>query len=89
MFFAKNLSEQTLYYIDPFGSILASVALAVRASYNSATEATPEKLVFGRDMMFKLKTLTNLKELSLQKQKLVDKAKLRKIGSCGPRLYFW
>ena len=73
----KNLSEQTLDYIDPFGSILASVAWAVRSSYNNSTDATPAQLVFGRDMMFNISTLVNWKELSIKKQTLVDKANLR------------
>jgi hypothetical protein len=77
MFLIKNLREQILDYIDPFGPILASVAWAVRASYNSATDATPAQLVFGRDMMFNITSLVNWKELSIRKQKLVDKANLR------------
>ena len=77
MFLTKKLKEQILDYIDPFGEILASIAWAVRASYNSATDATPAQLVFGRDMLFNLKALINWKELSIKKQKLVDKANLR------------
>ena len=77
MFLTKNLKEQVLDYLDPFGEILASIAWAVRASYNSATDATPAQLVFGRDMLFNIKALINWKELSLKKQKLVDKANLR------------
>ena len=78
MFLTKKLKEQILDYIDPFfGEILASIAWAVRASYNSATDATPAQLVFSRDMLFNLKALINWKELSIKKQKLVDKANLR------------
>ena len=65
----KNLSEQTLDYIDPFGSILASVAWAVRSSYNNSTDVTPAQLVFGRDMMFNISTFVNWKELSIKKNK--------------------
>ena len=77
MFVTKNLNEQTFDYIDPFGSILASIAWAIRASYNSATDSTPAQIVFGRDMLFNLKSLINWKELSMKKQALVDKANLR------------
>ena len=77
MLLTKNLIEETLDYVDPFGSILSSVAWAVRSSYNNTTNATPAQLVFGRDMMFNLSTLVNWKELSLRKQALVDKANLR------------
>ena len=77
MFLTKKLKVQILDYIDPFGEILPSIAWAVRASYNSATDTTPAQLVFGRDMLFNLKALINWKELSIKKQKLVDKANLR------------
>ena len=77
MFLTKNFKEQIFDYIDPFGSILASVAWAIRASYNSATQATPAQLVFGRDMMFNISSLVNWKDLSIRKQKLVDQANLR------------
>ena len=77
MFLTKNLKEQTFDYIDPFGSILASIAWAVRASYNSTTESTPAQMVFGRDMIFNLQTLINWKDLSIRKQRLVDKSNLR------------
>ena len=76
MFLTKNLREQIFDYIDPFGSILASIAWAVRASHNSATNATPAQLVFGRDMLLNMQSLINWKELSKCKQKLVDKANL-------------
>ena len=71
------MKEKELDYLDPFGEILVSVAWAVRASYNSATDATPTQLVLDRDMLFNLNTLVNWKELSIRKQKLVDKANLR------------
>ena len=77
MFLTKNLPEETFDYLDPFGHILASVAWAVRASYNSATNATPAQLVFGRDMMFNLQTLVDWKHLSLKKQEATDVANLR------------
>jgi hypothetical protein len=77
MFLTKNLKERTFDYIDPFGDILASIAWAVRASYNSSTNKTPAQLVFGRDMMFNLTSLVNWKELSIKKQRDVDKANLR------------
>ena len=81
MFTTKNLKEQTFDYIDPFGQILSSVAWAIRASYNSATDATPAQLVFSRDMLFNISTLVNWKALALNKQKSVDRANLRE--NCG------
>jgi hypothetical protein len=77
MFLTKNMKEQILDYIDPFGDILASIAWAVRASYNSTTDATPAELVFGRDMMFNIKSIVDWKALSIRKQKAVDAANVR------------
>ncbi len=77
MLLTKNFREQVFDYIDPFGSILASVAWAVRDSYNSSTQHSAAQMVFGRDMMFNLSALINWKDLSLRKQKLVDAANLR------------
>ena len=77
MFTTKNLRKQTFDYIDPFGQILASIAWAVRASYNSATDATPAQLVFGRDMLFNISAIVNWKSISTTRQKSVDKANLR------------
>ena len=77
MFLTKIFKETIFDNIDPFGSILASVAWAIRASYNITTQATPAQLVFGRDMMFNISSLVNWKELSIRKQHLVDKANLR------------
>ena len=77
MFLTKNMKEQVLDYIDPFGDILASIAWAVRASYNSTTDATPAELVFGRDMMFNIKSIIDWKALSIRKQKAVDTANVR------------
>ena len=73
----KELCNQTLDPIDPWGEMLASVAWAIRASFNTATQATPAQLVFGRDMIFNLKTLINWKKMSIQRQKKVDKANKR------------
>ena len=77
MLLTKNLQEEVLDDLYPFGPTLSSVAWAICSSYNNTTDATPAQLVFGRDMMFNLTTLVNWKQLSLRKQQLVDKANLR------------
>ena len=77
MFLTKTMKDKVLDFVDPFGEILASIAWAIRASHNTATNATPAQLVFGRDMLFNLTTLANWKQLSLEKQLKVDKANLR------------
>ena len=76
MLVTKDLCEETFDYLDPFGQILASVAWAIRALYNSATDATPAQLVFGRDMLFNISTLVNWKSIATSKQANIDKANL-------------
>jgi len=51
MFNTKNLPHQVLDLIDPFGEKLSSIAWAVRASYNTATEATPTVSVWTRHVI--------------------------------------
>jgi hypothetical protein len=65
MFLKKNFKEQIFDYIDPFGSILASVAWAICASYNISTQTMPAQLVFKQDMMFNISSLVNWKDLSI------------------------
>ena len=77
MLTTKDLQSQIFDYIDPWGEILASIAWAIRASFNSSLNATPAQMVFGRDMIFNLKSLINWKAISIKKQQLVDKANLR------------
>ena len=71
------MKNQEYDFLDPFGETLASIAWAVRASYNTTSKATPAQIVFGGDMIFNLKSLINWHAMSLNKQKLVDKANLR------------
>ena len=73
----KELDSQTFDYIDPWGEILSSIAWAIRASFHSTHQATPAQMVFGRDMIFNLKSLINWKVVSARKQQTVDKANLR------------
>jgi len=77
MFTTKNLPHQVFNLIAPFGEILSSLAWAVRASYNTAAQATPSQLVFGRNMLFNMKALINWKALSIWKQQIVDKGNLQ------------
>ena len=73
----KELCSQILDPIDPWGEMLALVAWAIRASFNTSQKATPAKLVFGRDMIFNLKSLINWKTMALERQRKVDVANKR------------
>ena len=64
-------------YYNPWGSILSSIAWAVRSSHHSTLGHIPAQLVFGRDMIFNLRTVANWKEISHRKQRQVDLDHLR------------
>lgn len=57
--------------------MLTSIAWAVRAAHHSTLGYTPAQLVYGRDMIFNLKTIINWKDISARKQIQVDKDNLR------------
>ena len=46
----KYIDNKVFEHIDPWGKTLASIALAIRASYHSTIMSTPGKAVFGRDI---------------------------------------
>ena len=60
----KELDKLIFDYIDPWDEVLSSVSWSVRKSYHSTLLATPEQLVFGRDMLFNTKKAINWKLIS-------------------------
>ena len=44
---------------DPWSGILAATAFAVHSTYHTTLQATPGQLVFGRDMIFNIKHITD------------------------------
>jgi Integrase core domain. len=73
----KDLSNHVFDYIDPWGEILSSIAWAIRALYHSTLGATPAQLVFGRDMIFNIKTIEDWRTITARKQKQVIKDNLQ------------
>ena len=51
----KELKTHIFDYVNPWGSILSSVAWAVRSSYHSVLQADPAQLLLGSDMVVNLK----------------------------------
>ena len=54
MLVTKNLDNKVFDYIDPWVENLAYIPWAKRASYHCTIMATPDKAIFGRDMLYKL-----------------------------------
>jgi hypothetical protein len=63
--------------IDPWTSILTSIAYAVRCSFHSTLKATPGQLVFGRDMLLDLKFEPNYTQTWAQKQQRINYDNIR------------
>ena len=59
MIFTKDLDRKVYDYTDPWGKIIASVALKARASYHHTLGFTPGQAVFGRDMLFSLTSIVD------------------------------
>jgi Integrase core domain. len=79
----QQLEDQVLDYIDPFGELLASIAWAsICSSYHRMLEATPAQLVFGRDMIFNIKTMVNWDLVRKCKQSQVDFDNARRENKC-------
>ena len=57
----KDLVNVTFEAVAPWSNILASIVYAVWWSYNSTLQATPVKLVFGRDMIVDINFQPNYK----------------------------
>jgi hypothetical protein len=77
MMAAQDLKTRIFDFVNPWGPILTSIAWAIRAAHHSTLGYTPAQLVFGRDMVFNIKTIINWKDISERKQAQVDKDNLR------------
>ena len=77
MMITQDLKSKVFDFINPWGPMLTSIAWAVRAAHHSTLGYTPAQLVYGRDMIFNLKTIINWKDISARKQIQVDKDNLR------------
>jgi hypothetical protein len=78
MMITQDLKSKVFDFINPWGPMLTSIAWAVRAAHHSTLGYTPAQLVYGRDMIFNLKTIINWKDISARKKIQVDKDKKTK-----------
>ena len=66
--FTKYIDNKLFDYIDPWGKTLASIALAIRASYHRTIGAKPYQYVFGRDTIINLVSVFYWKIIIYNKQ---------------------
>ena len=69
---AKDMANITLDPVYPWSKILASIAYAMRYSYNEKIQANPEKIIFGSNMILGINFQPNYKEMWQRKQKLIN-----------------
>ena len=60
MIFTKDLDRKVYDYTDPWGKIIASVALKARASYHHTLGFTPDQYAFGRYVLLNLISIDDL-----------------------------
>jgi transposase InsO family protein len=63
-----ELQKRELDHQDPWSSLLASAAYAIRSTYHTTLKATPAQLVFGRDMLLPIKFKANWAEIKARRQ---------------------
>ena len=54
MLLTKDIYNKLFDYIDPWGETRGYIAWAIRSSYHPTIGSTPDKYLFGRDMIFNL-----------------------------------
>ena len=68
----KELEEHDFNYDDPWSSLLASCAWAIRSTVHTVLGATPAQVVFGRDMLFDLSFKVDWDEIKGKRQKAIS-----------------
>ena len=65
--------ERAIDRSDPWTGVLSAAAFAVRSTYHTTLQATPDQLVYGRDMIFNIKKKRLIGKLSWteNKEKLI------------------
>ena len=68
----KYLTNITFVAVSLWSEIITSIAYSVRCSYHGTLQATPGKLVFGRDVCLDINFQPNYKEMWIRKKKLIN-----------------
>jgi len=72
---------------DPWKGVLAATMFAVRATYNTTTQATPSQLVFGRDAILNTQFEANWKMIKQRKQERIAQNNKAENSSRRPHRY--
>jgi hypothetical protein len=69
----RTFSKENLDEENPWGSVLAAMMFAVRATYHTTMQSTPTQLVFGLDSILNTKFDANWALIRQRKQNVIDR----------------
>ena len=82
-----DLQNNYLDEDDPWSGILAATAFVVQSIYHTTLQATPVRLVFGRDMILNTPFLADWEAIRLRKKKIIDKNNQIENKNRRPHIY--
>ena len=82
-----DLQNNYLDEDDPWSGILAATAFVVQSIYHTTLQATPGRLVFGRDMILNTPFLADWEAIRLRKKKIIDKNNQIENKNRRPHIY--
>jgi hypothetical protein len=83
---AFEAENQPIDESDPKSGILSAVAWAVRSTHHTASQSTPDKLIFGRDMIWDIARVADWQRIKQRKQTLINKNNRKKIKNESIRI---
>ena len=69
-----ELEDRDLDPTDPWGEFLQACAFGIRSTHHTTLQASPGKLVFGRDMTHNIPFVEDWNRIKTNKQKLINKS---------------
>ncbi len=74
----KNLQTYDFDGMDPLSELLVLGGWAICSTQHTSFQVTPGQLVFGRDMLMKVRLITDWKAIRPNKQNNVDRNNIKK-----------
>jgi hypothetical protein len=72
-----ELEERELYPYDPSNEFLQACAFGIRSTFHTTLQASPDQLVFGRDMIHDIRFQANWDRIKNNKQKIIANSNKR------------
>ncbi len=82
-----ELEKRELDASDPWDAFLTAAAFAIRSTHHTTLQASPEQLVFGRDMFLPIKFVADWTRIHQQKKKKIEESNQRENKTRIPHKY--